>query len=191
MIEIVPNWHPIFVHFTVAMLTMSVMLFIAGYVLHQSKRQEQMLIVAHWNFWIGTVSAIATSIAGWFAFNSVTHDTASHAAMIVHRNWAFGTLSVLLIVAIWLIFSKKTWFKISYPFLSAIFLTFSLLVTTAWHGGELVYRYGLGVMSMPMMNKGKDNDNADSQNTIIELTIPKDTFSKPKITSSDGHDHEH
>lgn len=30
MIEIIPNWHPIFVHFTIALLTISTLLYVAG-----------------------------------------------------------------------------------------------------------------------------------------------------------------
>ena len=196
MIEILPNWHPIFVHFTVALLTTSVIMFIFGYVLNTSKWRDQMLIVAHWNFWIGTASAVGTAIAGWIAYNTVTHDAASHAAMTVHRNWALGTLTAIFIVAIWLILSKRAWHKVSYPFLSAIFLTFSLLITTSWYGGELVYRYGLGVLSMPMMNKEMSPNSSDGHGSHEhginkKQSIDKSNSNKQKVMSDDGHNHKH
>ena len=193
MIEILPNWHPIFVHFTVAMLTSSVIMFIIGYVLHSVKWRDQMLIVAHWNFWIGTVSAVVTAIAGWFAYNSVAHDTVSHAAMTVHRNWALGTLAAIFVVAIWLIMSKRAWHQLSYGFLSVIFLTFSLLVTTSWYGGELVYRYGLGVLSMPMMKTEKNSQSDDGQAHDGDKISDKETKVKreSKPSGHDGHNHEH
>jgi hypothetical protein len=40
--------------------------------------------------------ALIVATLGWFAFNSVAHDEISHAAMIVHRNWALGALARML-----------------------------------------------------------------------------------------------
>lgn len=192
MIEIVPNWHPIFVHFTVAMLTVSIALFFTGYAFNQSKRHEQILIVAHWNFWIGTLAAIVTAIAGWLAYNSVTHDTPSHAAMTVHRNWALITLAVLIPAAIWLAWSRRSMFKISNAFLAALFITMGLLGSTAWHGGELVYRYGLGVMSMPMMNEGGDGQGGHKDDhDQTTKSAPANVDKQPKPSNPDGHNHDH
>jgi hypothetical protein len=49
--------------------------------------------MANWSLWSGCLFAIATAIAGWLAYNSVAHDSASHAAMTLHRNWALPTAS--------------------------------------------------------------------------------------------------
>ena len=190
MIEIVPNWHPIFVHFTVAMLTVSILLFLVGVTLTKSKWHEQVLIVAHWNFWIGTLAAIATAIAGWLAYNSVAHDTPSHAAMTVHRNWAFITLGILIPAAIWLAWSKRSLFQVPKLFVVSLVITFGLLSTTAWYGGELVYRYGLGVMSMPMMNEGEGGHD-DHLHTKSDSTSQSSSGVKLKVTGHDGHNHDH
>ena len=74
MIEIIPNWHPLFVHFTVALLSISVSLFMLAWVLKEHRWRTQWLHAAHWNLWLGAGFAVATVTAGWFAFNSVVHD---------------------------------------------------------------------------------------------------------------------
>jgi len=43
--EIIPNWHPIFVHFTVALLSLSVGLFIVSGLLLGGLRQQWELVV--------------------------------------------------------------------------------------------------------------------------------------------------
>ena len=101
MIEIIPNWHPLFVHFTVALLSVSVGLFMLARLLREHRWRTQWLHAAHWNLRLGAGFSIATVTAGWFAFNSVAHDPPSHAAMTDHRNWAFTTLAVVLLLTLW------------------------------------------------------------------------------------------
>lgn len=152
MIAIIPNWHPIFVHFTVALLLLSVALHIATlFVSEPIKGQWQ--IVARWLLWIGAAISLLTLIAGLHAFNTVSHDDPSHAAMIDHRNWAFATLAVFFVLAIWSSLRVRANRKLGKLFLPAMLIGSLLLISTAWHGGELVYRHGLGVMALPELDK--------------------------------------
>ena len=149
MIEIIPNWHPLFVHFTVALLSISVGLFMFAWLLKEHRWRNQWLHAANWNLWLGAGFAIATVTAGWFAFNSVAHDPPSHAAMTDHRNWAFTTLAVVLLLALWSLRRYRNGREPHVPFMLVALIMAGLLVSTGWRGGELVYRYGLGVMSLP------------------------------------------
>ena len=171
MIEIIPNWHPIFVHFTVALITISALCYFIGFVSMKYSFGREFLIVGRWCLWFGAIAAIATVIAGFMAYYSVAHDAPSHEAMTVHRNWAIATFIIILIVAFWsawLYYKNKA---ISFTFVLSMVIAFSLVSITAWHGAELVYRYGLGVMSLPKKeysnqlndhgNKQKDNHTHD------------------------------
>ncbi len=91
MIEIIPNWHPIFVHFTVALLSVAVLLQLVASRLPATTVRDELTVVARWSLWLGTLLAIATATTGWIAYNSVAHDEVSHAAMTDHRNWALVT----------------------------------------------------------------------------------------------------
>ena len=101
MIEVVPNWHPIFVHFTLALWTVATGFFLLGIVWKKNRLRAQWLLVARWNLWLGALFALATAVAGWLAYNSVAHDAPSHAAMTEHRNWALATLAVMLPLSAW------------------------------------------------------------------------------------------
>lgn len=149
MIEIIPNWHPIFVHFTVALLSIAVILFVAVRFINDQKLRHQWEIVAQWNLWLGAIITVLTVAMGVVAYNSVAHDTPSHAAMTEHRNWALATTVLFLSLAIWSALRARAGQGINTVMLVGLLVAGGLLMSTAWHGGEVVYRYGLGVMSLP------------------------------------------
>jgi len=214
MIEIIPNYHPIFVHFTVALLSMAVAFYFASLVTTMTRWRYQWVIVARWSLWLGAGFAVVTVLFGFLAFNSVAHDTPSHAAMLEHRNWAFASLSVFIPLALW------SWWKhgadkdINWRFVLPLVLASGILFVTAWHGGELVYRYGLGVMSLPKIKEHQHNMSLDSHSSSgipidtsngeimhqghrkIEHTTPDmpEDVTENKVSNNghdDGHNHTH
>ena len=151
-IEIIPNLHPLFVHFTVALLSTSAALFIFSR-LFATKYQDELNITAKWCLWLCGLATIATVSAGFYAYYTVGHDGPSHIVMKTHRNLAL--ISCLLIftsIGISLSSCKKFTFY--------VFIVFSALMVsiTAWYGGELVYRHGIGVISLPNTSEGHEHD---------------------------------
>lgn len=149
MVEIIPNWHPLFVHFTVALLTISVVLFTLTKVVTNWRLEDQWLATAYWNLWIGVAISMVTVIAGFIAFNSVEHDTPSHIAMLDHRLWALLTFALFFVMAIWAVIQYRSEKNPTTLFICILLVGLLMLSSTAWRGGELVYRHGLGVMSLP------------------------------------------
>ena len=149
MIEIIPNWHPVFVHFTVALLIIAAAIHLLSHFLSNGELADQLTIVARWNLWIGMGFTLLAVAAGWYAFYTVDHDTPSHIAMTGHRNWAMVTLAVFLGIAGWEYYLTRRGKGKGWLFTALLVIAAGLLLSTAWHGGELVYRYGLGVISMP------------------------------------------
>ena len=147
MIDIIPNWHPVFVHFTIGLFSISALFYLAGLLL----KKEHLLIVARWNLWMGALVTIGTVFAGWHAYNTVAHDGPSHAAMTDHRNWALVTASVFVLLALWTFWKQRGAKTVSPIFVVIILLAAGLLAVTGYKGGEVVYRHGLGVMRMPMV----------------------------------------
>ncbi len=144
-IEIIPNWHPILVHFTVALFSISALLYLAGLVL----KKPNLLIVARWNLWIGALATILTVIAGFDAYNSIPHDGPLHAAMTDHKKWALVTASIFGVLALWALFKHRGAKTVGVAFVGLILLASGLLAVTGYKGGEVVYRHGGGVMRMP------------------------------------------
>tara|TARA_R110000868_G_scaffold213004_2_gene462901 strand:+ start:58 stop:519 length:462 start_codon:yes stop_codon:yes gene_type:complete len=132
---------------------------------------NELEIVARWCLWLAGLLALPTALLGLYAYNTVSHDAPSHMAMTTHRNWALPTATLIMLVSAWSLwryFRNKT---LTVTFLLLLIITQGMLLTTAWLGGELVYRYGLGVMSLPQQSahdghnhtEGMDSDAANAE----------------------------
>lgn len=149
MIEVIPNWHPLFVHFPIALISLSAFFHLAAILLRNQPRCAHCAVLAHSTLWLGALAAFPTVLFGWLASNTVEHDDAGHAAMLLHRAWALATLLALTVLAGWDAWRHKVDATPNWPFAGAVILAWALVASTAWHGAELVYRHGLGVMALP------------------------------------------
>lgn len=142
-------WHPIFVHFNVALLSVATGFYVLATLFKQSRFRAQWLTVAHWNFALGLAMTLFTILFGWVAFTTVNHEAAAHETMILHRNLAlvtaggFGTLGLL---ALW---QRSRAYYPAWWFTALLAVCFGFLIATGLRGGELVYRYGVAVQAPP------------------------------------------
>ena len=156
MIEIIPNWHSVFVHFPIAFATASVFFFVAARLLKGKTLAAQCLHTGRWMLRAAAIFACIAAVFGWLAFNSVEHDEAGHLVMALHRNWALGALGALILLAVWDLSFRRTAKPPTSEFLILLIGGWLLVASAAWHGGELVYRHGLGVMALPDMHDEQD-----------------------------------
>jgi uncharacterized membrane protein len=149
MIEVIPNWHPVAVHFTVALLITASAMFAAGTLFRASPSGVALTTAARWNLAIGIAVTVATLATGWSAYNTVAHDSASHENMTVHLRMAVATALVFFVAGgvAWLERRKRAGAGIA--LLGLLAGGAGALMVTGWLGGENVYRYGLGVMALP------------------------------------------
>lgn len=183
MIDIIPNWHPVFVHFTVALLIIAATLHLLSHFVRDSELAGQLAIVGRWNLWIGAGLTLLTAASGWYAYNTVGHDAPSHLAMTEHRNWALSTLALFMGIAGWEYYLHRHGKSKGWPFTGLLVVAAVLLLATAWHGGELVYRYGLGVMSLPQPEgPGHTHEHGDGHDHGGEST---------QSGNAEGHPHSH
>ena len=187
MIEIIPNWHPIWVHFAVALLSTAALLFlIFGWRTSQTSARRNALIVARWTLRLGVIAAFGALLTGYLASGSVTHDDVSHANMMVHRNWAFTTSGIFLIIAL-MDNLKRSELRIS--ILSALLLVSGAvtLAITGLEGAENVYKYGLGVQQLPDVSTHEHSgaEESSAHEHASEASSPAEHEAESSV-----HDHE-
>jgi uncharacterized membrane protein len=173
-----------FVHFTVALLSISAVFYLAGLLF----KKNNFLVVARWNLWIGALATIGTVLAGWYAYNTVTHDGPSHAAMTDHRNWALVTASIFILLALWAFWKQRGATTVNPAFVVIILFAAGLLAITGYKGGEVVYRHGLGVMRMPMVS-GDGGHGSHEHGGAGHGDQHEDSMPKPETDAHSGHDH--
>ena len=75
MVETIPNWHPVFVHFTVALLIIAATIQLPS--LFLSNGIMGMAIVARWNLWLGGMktSGVLSQLLVVLAICSLLNET--------------------------------------------------------------------------------------------------------------------
>lgn len=177
-IEIIPNWHPIFVHFSIGLLGISTLFYLGGLIF----KRPHLLTVARWNLYAGALITVATVLAGLYAYSTVTHDGPSHAAMTDHRNWALFTAATFILLALWSGWKQREAITVSPVFVVAILSASVLLAITGYKGAEAVYRHGIGVMRLPEIH----GDGGHTSHTHGDMTPHHETTENE---NSENHDH--
>ena len=149
MIEIIPNFHPAVVHFPIVLTMVAFALALLSNLLKSHRLASYWSAASHLALWAAALSALMAVVFGWLAYNSVNHDDAGHAAMGIHRVWAVSTAGLLLALALWDI--KKHLLTTIFPLYFVVLLgvASASVGATAWLGGEVVFRHGIGVLSLP------------------------------------------
>jgi uncharacterized membrane protein/ketosteroid isomerase-like protein len=178
---IIPNWHPLLVHFTVALITMSAVFFVLSKAL--KSKADTFELVAKWMLWVGAGFTVLTILAGFGAYNSVEHDDVAHVVMKIHRTWALVTGAALLIVALWVYRAKE----VSSAIVAASVVLMGLVGATGYLGAELVYRHGLGVMRLPDTS-GAGHSHADGGGH--DHGDAKSETSSHEHADGEGHGHD-
>lgn len=146
---IIPNYHPIFVHFTIALIVVSLGSFIFSWILTKFKKaHHELLIVSRWSLWFAGLLSIGTLAAGFHAFYTVNHNAISHAVMITHRSLGISSFVLIELLAIWSIVLYIKDVKPKFMFGIGLIVATACVIVTGWYGAELVFRYGAGVVNI-------------------------------------------
>ncbi len=183
-----PNIHPILVHFAYALSITSLLCYLLSGFTFAARFKESLRPAADWMLAFAALAILATIAAGFQAYYSVAHDGPSHAAMTTHRNWAVPSGIAILLLAAWRWRARSkpanTLFK---TLLAAAALGLSV---AAWWGGHIVYNYGLGVKSLPVVTgDGHDHDHGDGGHDEAPAAsdTASDTAADKGHDNSDGH----
>ncbi len=160
---IMPNWHPMFIHFPIALLVLGFVIEI----ITSGRPRAGFRTAGRWMLLLGAFLALPTVTSGIYAFRDVAApgrlDVDQHWQQVVatnnwlpqqwdsisHHIWYNSAAVVLFLAAVgvWLGSSDKWRCTLRLPLLGVMLVGLALMSIGAWHGGELVYRYGAGVES--------------------------------------------
>ena len=157
MMGALPNWHPALVHFPIALFVVAVLADVALLVRFRTVAFDRAVVAL---YAAASAGAGAAAISGKLALDALGPELAEAARLLgeEHGDWAFFTV-VLFFGTLGLRlearfrdkgYSAPRWGRSRGLALLLALSALGVLVGTAAKGGELVYRYGVGVARTPM-----------------------------------------
>ena len=143
--SIEPGWHPIAVHFPLALVVTAAFLLVAARLWRQERHAKALATVGTWNLCIGAVAALFALGTGLAALIGLHAGLAAHQSIFLHVKWAIFTSLALLLVAVWRGAGAAQESRPSWLFIVILAGVTAALVVTGYQGGQNVYRYGVGV----------------------------------------------
>ena len=143
--KLVPGWHPLIVHFPLALAITGALFLLAARLLKRESYVATMAIVGTWNLCLGACAALFALATGLAATLRLEASAAAHQAISTHLKWALFTTLALILLAVWrgagtAQSSRPTWL-----FIVVLWAATGALSVTGYYGSQNVYRYGVGV----------------------------------------------
>ena len=145
MMYIAPGWHPIIVHFPLALIVTATFCLTLVRLRPANRHAAAVATVGTWNLCLGSVAVFFALGSGLAAVIGLHVGAAAHQAISAHAKSAILTTVLVLMVAVWrgagtAQDSRPTWL-----FVILLWAATAALVVTGYRGGQNVYRYGVGV----------------------------------------------
>ena len=138
--------HPLIVHFPIALLFTSVF-FDLLWIITENKNYRQ---TGFWLLILGLMGGVVAAIFGAWTEEAVEAAGVPELAVDRHETVAIIALIVFGVLLIFRWWIKNRWsVRDRVVYLCVAMVGLLMLGATGFYGGELVYRYGAGVKSMP------------------------------------------
>ena len=145
MTRIVPGWHPMIVHFPLALIVTAAMCLSLARLLPTQRCLPVLATVGTWNLCLGAVALLFALGSGLAAIIGLHASLAAHQAISAHVKSAMLTAILVSAVAVWRGVGAAHDSRPSWPFFAVLWAATAALIVTGYWGGRNVYRYGIGV----------------------------------------------
>lgn len=156
---IMPNWHPLFVHFPIVLLTGFFLLDLSGVIARKAEWRR----VAGGLLYAGALFAIVTVALGVQAEHSVAHGGEVHPILMSHEKHGFAVLTMALLLSLWRLARGERWSALGTTLHLLLAGTMvAIMIHGADLGGLMVYGHGVGVRGV-QQEHSHDHDHGDEQ----------------------------
>ncbi|MEO6596750.1 MAG: DUF2231 domain-containing protein [Planctomycetota bacterium] len=145
-LSLVPNSHPMFVHFPIAFWIGALFICCLGI----WRSTSGLFRAGSWLFHLGTLSGAVAVASGFLATSSMTHEEPGHDLVHVHRNFMVAAAALSLAVsAVVFLLRRHDGRRPRLAQAGLIALVVGVATLGADRGAMLVYGYGVGVRDEP------------------------------------------
>jgi uncharacterized membrane protein len=138
-------WHPMVVHFPLALTVTACALLVSARLLRRAELAAVLAQVGTWNLCLGAALAVITLGTGLAAVLDLDVSAAARASISTHAKWAIFTTLALVLLAVWRGAGTESRSRPSWLFVMVLLAATSALISTGYRGGQNVYRFGIGV----------------------------------------------
>jgi uncharacterized membrane protein len=143
--NLLPGWHPVAVHFPLALVLCASLLLWAARLVRREQLAATLATVGTWNLCLGAGAALLALATGLAAVLDLEVGAAAHRAISAHMKWALFTSLALMLLAVWRGAGTASGSRPSWLFILLLTANSAALMVTGYKGGENVYRYAVGV----------------------------------------------
>jgi uncharacterized membrane protein len=140
-----PSWHPLVVHFPIALILSATVLLLAARLLRNESLAATTATVGTWNLCLGAAAALFALATGLGAVLDLDISAAARQAISLHLKWAMFTTLLLVLLAVWRGAGTASRSRPSWLFLIVLVAASAALSYTGYRGGRNVFEYGVGV----------------------------------------------
>jgi uncharacterized membrane protein len=140
-----PGWHPMVVHFPLALVVTAASFLAAARLLRQERYSATLATVGTWNLCLGAIAALFALATGLAAVLDLHVGLAARQSISLHVKWAIFTTLALVLLAVWRGAGAAQESQPSWVFIVVLVAATAALVMTGYRGGQNVYEYGIGV----------------------------------------------
>ena len=144
---LVPNWHPLFVHFPLALVVTAAAALTLARWLPGGRMAESVATWGTWNLCAGAVGVYVALGSGLAAVIGLNVDAAARHAVTSHVKAAVVTTLLVTCVAVWRGAGAAARSRPSMMFLLVLWAATVALIVTGYRGGQNVFQHGIGVVT--------------------------------------------
>jgi uncharacterized membrane protein len=141
---LISNLHPMLVHLPIALLSASFLFDLLGHLAGRAELQR----TGWWTLLVGSCGLLATVISGLLAGRTVSIPLEAREHFETHEQMAFLVAALYAAALLWRVANRTNLPKgREWLYLVLSFTGVGLMWVAGWYGGELVFRFGVGVLA--------------------------------------------